>query len=71
MQKVHVVSRPKFIVLFTGANFFGVSLILCTGKWIQIFTETLLAAFNVHFQPIELKLQENQLPHSKEPKMLV
>jgi hypothetical protein len=31
---------------------------LCTGKWIKLFTETVLA-FNQHFQHIGLNLQEN------------
>jgi hypothetical protein len=38
--------RPKFHVLSNGALVFGVSLILCTGKWIKVFTETL------HIQPL-------------------
>ncbi len=70
MQNVHVVSRPEFQVLSNGAIGLGVSLVLCTGKWIELFTETLLA-FNLHFQHIGLNLQENQVHHSKEPKTLV
>jgi hypothetical protein len=51
MQNVHVVSTPKFDVHSNGALVFAVSLILCTGKWIKHFTETVLA-FNLHFQHI-------------------
>jgi hypothetical protein len=46
---------------------FAGSLIFCTGKWIQKFTETLLAfAFNLHFQQIGLDLHVNKAHHSKE-----
>jgi hypothetical protein len=68
MRNVRVVSRPKFYVLSNGALVFGVSLVLCTGKWIQLFTETVLA-INLHFQHIKLNLQENQVYHSKELKI--
>jgi hypothetical protein len=55
MQNVLVVSmsRPRFHVFFpmVSALAFGVSLIIiiCSGKWIKLFTETLLA-FNLNFQ---------------------
>jgi hypothetical protein len=68
MQNVHVVSKPKFPVISNGV--FRVSLILCTGKSIKLFTEAVLA-FNLHVQHIELNLQENRVHHSKELKMLV
>jgi hypothetical protein len=48
MQNVHVVSKPEFHALSNGALVTAVSLILCTGKWIQHFTEAVLA-FNLHF----------------------
>ncbi len=51
MQNVHVVSRPEFHVLFNGALGFAVSLILCIGKWMKQFAETMLA-FNLYFQHI-------------------
>jgi hypothetical protein len=70
MQYVHVVSRPKFHVLSNGAVVFDVTLILCAGKWIKLFMETVLA-FNHHFQHIELNLNENQVHHSKERTILV
>jgi hypothetical protein len=70
MQNVHVVSRPTFYVLSNGALVFHVSLILCTGKWIQLLTETLLA-INLHFQHIGLNLQGKQIHHSKERIILV
>jgi hypothetical protein len=50
MQNVNVVSRP-FHVLSNGALVFAVSLILCTGKWIKLFTEKELE-FNLYFQHI-------------------
>jgi hypothetical protein len=49
MQNVHVVSRLKFHALSDGATVSPASQILCTGKWIELFTETVLA-FNLHFQ---------------------
>jgi hypothetical protein len=65
MQNVHAISR-LFHVLSNGALVFTISLIiLCTGKWIELFAETLLA-FNLHFQLIGINLQENQVHHSKE-----
>jgi hypothetical protein len=64
MQIVHVASRPKFHVLSNGALVFGVTLISCTGKWINLFTETVLV-FNLHFQHTGLHLQENQVHHSQ------
>jgi hypothetical protein len=66
MQNVHVVSRPKCHVLSNGVLLFGVSHILCTGKWIKLFTETLLVS-SLHFQHLGLNsLEENQVHHSKE-----
>jgi hypothetical protein len=53
MQNVLIVSRPVFHVLSNGALGFGVSPILCTGKWRKHFTETDLA-FNLRFQHIRL-----------------
>jgi hypothetical protein len=50
---VNVVSSPKFHVLSNGALVFALSLILCTGKWIQLFTDIVLA-FSLHFQHIGL-----------------
>jgi hypothetical protein len=70
MQNIYVASRPKLYVLSNGALIFGVSLILYTGKWIKLFTETVLA-FNLHLTYIRLNLQENQVPHSKESYILV
>ncbi len=61
MQNVHVVSRPELPVLSNGALSFAVSLILCTGKWIQLFTETDLA-FNLHFQYNKTQLTGKQSP---------
>jgi hypothetical protein len=46
-QNVHVVCRPKFHDISNGGSVFAVSLILCTGKWIQLFAETVLT-FNLH-----------------------
>jgi hypothetical protein len=65
MQNVHAVPRPNFHVLSNGGLVFGVSLIFCRGKWIQLFTETVLA-FNLHFQHMGLNFQENQVNHLKE-----
>jgi hypothetical protein len=53
-----------------GVLGFDVSLLLCTGKWSKLFTEALLA-LNLHFQHLGLNLQENQVHHSKDPKILV
>jgi hypothetical protein len=61
-----MLSRGKMHALSNGALVSGVSLILCTGKWKKIFTETELA-FNMHFQHKRLNLQEKQVHHSKEP----
>jgi hypothetical protein len=66
MQNFHVVSRA-FQALSSGALLFAVSLIFCTGK---IFTEAVFA-FNLQLQYIGLNLQNNQVHHSKEPKILV
>jgi hypothetical protein len=66
-------------MLFPDQNFmffpmvhfvFAVSLILCTGKWIKLVTETDLA-FNLYFQQLGLNLQENKVHHSKEREMPV
>ncbi len=54
-------------VFSKGTLVLAVSLILCTGKWIKLFTKT-VHAFNLH---IGLNLQENQVHHSKERQMLV
>jgi hypothetical protein len=53
MQNVQVASRPKCHVLSNGAFVCGASLILCTGKWIKLFTETVLE-FNLLFQHIDI-----------------
>jgi hypothetical protein len=50
LQHGHVISVPKFHVLSNGALLSAISLILCTGKMIKLFTETVLGAFKVHFQ---------------------
>jgi hypothetical protein len=42
MQNVYVVSKPQFPVLSNGVIVPALRLILCTGKWIQLFTETAL-----------------------------
>ncbi len=54
---------PEFPVLSNGALFSALSLILCTGKCNQLFTETVLAS-NLHFQHIGLNWQEN---HERSP----
>jgi hypothetical protein len=53
MQNVHVVPRPEFHALSNGALVFADSRILCTGKWIQVFAET-VHAFNLNFQELGL-----------------
>jgi hypothetical protein len=71
MQNVYVVPRPECRVLFNGTLVFAVNMILCTGKWIKLFSETVLV-FNLHFQYKHgLSLQENQMHHSKEHTILV
>ncbi len=60
----------KCPVLSNGAHVFGVSLILCAGKWIQLCYATMLA-FNLNFQHLGINLQENQVHRSKERKILV
>jgi hypothetical protein len=67
MQSVNVVSRAKFHVISKGVFGLALSLILCTGKWIELVIETLVA-FNLYFQPIGLNLHENQAQHSKDCK---
>ncbi len=70
-RKILMVLLDQNLMLFpTGAFVFAVSLTLCTGKWIKLLTETVLA-FNLHFQHIELSLKENQVHHSKQREMLV
>ncbi len=58
MQNVQVVSRPKCHVLSSGGPGFTARQILCTGKWIELFTRTGLA-FNLHFEHIGMNLREN------------
>jgi hypothetical protein len=70
MQNFHAVSIPEFPALSNGALVFAVSLILCTGKWTKLFTETVVV-LNLHFQHIGLKLQENKVHHSKKHKISV
>jgi hypothetical protein len=65
-RQILVQNLSKCPVLSNGAFFLDVSLIFCAGKWIQLFTEAVLA-FNLHFPQLRLKLQENQVHHSKEP----
>jgi hypothetical protein len=65
-KSFHGVSAPKFRALSTGALLFAISLILCTGKWIELFRENEDLAFNLNFQHIGLNLRENQVHHSKE-----
>jgi hypothetical protein len=60
----------KFHVLSNGVLVFTLSPITCTEKCIWAFTETGIA-FNLHFQQQGLNLRENQVHHSKEPKILV
>jgi hypothetical protein len=57
MQNVHVDPRPDFHVISNGALAFAVSQILCTGKWIKLFTGSVLA-FNLHFQHVGINLHE-------------
>jgi hypothetical protein len=45
--KLNFVSRPVFHVLSNDSIVFGVSLLLCTGKLMKLFTRTVLA-FNLH-----------------------
>jgi hypothetical protein len=65
MQNGDFVSIPKFHVLSNDALVFAVSLIFCTGKWIKLFTETVLA-FNLHFQHKRLNLHQNKLHLAKD-----
>jgi hypothetical protein len=65
MRNIRAVFRLKFHAQSNGALVFAVGPILCTGKWMHLFTETVLAV-NLPFQPIGLNLQENQVHHSKE-----
>jgi hypothetical protein len=69
MQNNNVVSKPEFHVLSNSSLDFTASLILYIGKWIKSLIETVLA-FNLHFQHIGLNLQENQVNHLKESKMV-
>jgi hypothetical protein len=69
-KNVHIASRPEFHVLSNGALASAVSRILCTGKRIKLFTETVLAV-NLHFQQLDLHLVENKVHHSKERLILV
>jgi hypothetical protein len=67
-MQTNIVSRPKFHVIPNGALVFAASPIFCTRKWIELFTETLLA-FSLHFQHIGLNLEENKVHYSKESKI--
>ncbi len=60
MQNIHVVSRQKCHVPSNSAL-----ALPCTGKWIKLFTEIVLA-LNLHFQHIGLNLLEKQVHRSKE-----
>jgi hypothetical protein len=55
MENVNLVSSSEFHVLSNGALVFAVSLILCsTGKWIELFAETLLAfKFNLAYRKLK------------------
>ncbi len=68
MQNVNAASRPKFHALSNGETVLTVTLILYTGKWIQLITETLLE-FYLHLKHIGSNLQENKVHHSKERKI--
>jgi hypothetical protein len=73
MQMSVLFLDQNMYTLSNGALCFPVSLTLCTGKWIQLFTETVFA-FNLHFQHIGLNLHvtENKVYHHwKEYKILV
>jgi hypothetical protein len=59
MPNFHVVSRSKSPVFSNGALGFAVSLISCTGKWIQLFTESVLE-IGMYFQHGH-NLEENQI----------
>jgi hypothetical protein len=48
IQNANIFSKPKFHFPSNGALVFGVSLILCTGKWRQPFTETVPAFDSAH-----------------------
>jgi hypothetical protein len=65
MQNILVIFRPEFHALSNGALVTAVSLILCTGKWIQHFTETVLAS-NLHFSIYDSTYRDNKVHHSKE-----
>jgi hypothetical protein len=43
---------------------FDVSLILCTGKCLKLFTET-VHALNLHFKHIGLSIEENSAPFER------
>jgi hypothetical protein len=70
MQNVHVVSRPKFHVFSNGALVFGVSLILAYREMDSTIYGR-RACVNLRFQHIGLNLQENQVHHSKESKIMI
>jgi hypothetical protein len=53
MQNINAASIPKFHVLSNGATVFAARIILFTGKWIELFTGTVLA-FNLQLQHIGL-----------------
>ncbi len=69
----HVIPRPEFPVLSNGngALVFAVSVILFLGKRVLNTIHGKSACINLHLQHTELNLQENQVHHSKERKMLV
>ncbi len=79
-RRIQIKTKRKMSMFLLEQNFiffpmngvlgFDVSLLLCTGKWSKLFTEALLA-LNLHFQHLGLNLQENQVHHSKDPKILV
>jgi hypothetical protein len=48
----------NFYVLSNGEFAFAACLKLCTGKWIKLFTEAVLA-LNLHFEHIRLNLLES------------
>jgi hypothetical protein len=63
------ISRPKFHALSNVALDFDGNLILCTGKWIKIFTET--TSIQPPFLAYGTQLQVSQVHRSKERKVLV
>ncbi len=79
LMQIKTKDKCKFYMCFLDQNVmffpmvylaFTVSLILCTGKWIEKFPETALAFYS-NFQHKALSLQGIQVHHSKDCKVLV